>query len=167
MFNFNQAVLGAASPTLLITFLASFLIWFMFAGLIILWAFDGKVKRTQAVHAFGAALLVWVIAQMLKSLLPTVRPFMINGNFPLTLTLPGDGAFPSTHTAIAFSLATTLWLHNKKLGYFYLILAFLVGIGRVFANVHYVLDVLIGSFLGVMVAVIVDKLHLFKMIKIK
>jgi len=167
MLNFNQAVLGAASPTLLITFLASFLIWFMLAGLVILWIINGKINRTQAVHAFGAALLVWVITQMLKSLLPTTRPFIINGDFPLTLTLPGDNAFPSSHTAVAFSLATTLWIHSKKLGYFYLVLAFLVAIGRVLANVHYVLDVLIGGSLGVMVAVIVDRLRLFKMIKIK
>jgi undecaprenyl-diphosphatase len=163
----QQAVLGATSASLIITFLASFLIWFMFIGLIILWVVDGRVKKEQAFRAFAAALLAWAIAQMLKSLLPSVRPFIVNMELPLTYTLHFDNAFPSSHTAIAFSLAITLWLHNKKLGIVYIALAFLVAIGRLFANVHYILDVVIGSMIGVMVAVVVDKLSLFRLLKIK
>ncbi len=163
----QQAVLGTTNTTFIITFLASFLIWFMFVGLIILWFVDGRVKKEQAFRAFAAALLAWAIAQMLKSLLPSVRPFIVNMELPLTYTLHFDSAFPSSHTAIAFSLAITLWLHNKKLGVVYIALAFLVAIGRVFANVHYILDVVIGSMIGVMVAVVVDRLHLFKLLRIK
>ncbi|MBU0572471.1 phosphatase PAP2 family protein [Patescibacteria group bacterium] len=163
----QQAVLGATSTTFIITFLASFLIWFMFAGLIILWFVDGRVKKEQALRAFAAALLAWVIAQMLKSLLPSVRPFLINGELPLTLTFHFDNAFPSSHTAIAFGLAITLWLHNKKLGIVYIALAFLVAVGRVFANVHYILDVVIGSMIGTMVAVVVSKLRFFRLLKTK
>ena len=143
----------------LITFLASFLIWIMFGGLLILWIFDGKVKREQALHAFAAVILAWVIAQMLKNLLPTTRPFLLNGGSPLTLTIHTDNSFPSGHSAVAFSLAITIWLHNKKLGFFYLAAAFLVGIGRVFANVHYLLDIVVGGLLGSLVAVIVNKFH--------
>ena len=163
----QQAVLGATSASLIITFLASFLIWFMFIGLIILWVVDGRVKKEQALRAFAAALLAWAITQMLKSLLPSVRPFIVNMELPLTYTLHFDNAFPSSHTAIAFSLAITLWLHNKKLGIVYLALAFFVAIGRVFANVHYILDVVVGSMIGAMVAVVVDKLSLFRLLKIK
>lgn len=143
----------------LITFLASFLIWLMFGGLLILWIFDGRVKREQALHAFAAVLLAWVIAQILKSLLPTTRPFLLNGEFPLTFTVHTDNSFPSGHSAMAFSLAVTMWLHNRKLGFFYLVAAFLVGIGRVFANVHYLLDIVAGGLLGGLVAVVVDKFH--------
>lgn len=143
----------------LITFLASFLIWIMFGGLLILWIFDGKVKREQALHAFAAVILAWVIAQMLKNLLPTTRPFLLNGGSPLTFTVHTDNSFPSGHSAIAFSLAITMWLHNRKLGFFYLVAAFLVGIGRVFANVHYLLDIVVGGLLGSLVAVIVNKFH--------
>ncbi len=102
---------------------------------------------------------------MLKSLLPSVRPFLVNGQLPLTFTLHFDNAFPSSHSAIAFSLALTLWLHNKKLGVIYLLLAILVAIGRVTANVHYVLDVIVGSMIGTMVAVVVEKLRLFRLLK--
>ena len=144
----------------LITFLASFLIWIMFGGLLIFWIFDGKVKREQALRAFVAVLIAWIIAQMLKNLLPTTRPFLLNGEFPLTITMHTDNSFPSGHSAVAFSLAITVWLHNKKLGFFYLAAAFLVGIGRVFANVHYLLDIVVGGLLGSLVAVIINKFHL-------
>ena len=163
----QQAVLGATSSTLIVTFLASFLIWFMFVGLIVLWFVDGRVKKEQVFRAFATALLAWVIAQMLKSLLPSVRPFLVIGDLPLTFTLHFDNAFPSSHTAVAFGLAITLWLHNKKLGIIYLVLAILVAIGRVTANVHYVLDVIIGSMIGTMVAVVVDKLRLFRLLNNK
>ncbi len=167
-FNVNQqAVLGATSATFIITFLASFLIWFMFAGLIVLWFVDGRVKKEQVFRACAAALLAWVIGQMLTSLLPSVRPFIVNTELPLTYTLHFDNAFPSSHTAVAFGLAVTLWLHDKKLGIVYLALAVLVAIGRVFANVHYILDVIIGGMIGAMVAVIVNKLHLFRLFKKK
>lgn len=141
----------------LITFLASFLIWLMFGGLLVLWIFDGKIKRKQALRAFAAALLAWIFAQMLKNLLPTTRPFLLNGEFPLTFTVHTDNSFPSGHSAVAFSLAVTAWLHNKKLGFFYLAAAFLVGIGRVFANVHYLLDIVVGGLLGSLVAIVVNK----------
>ena len=69
--------------------------------------------------------------------------------------------------AVAFSLATTLWLYDKKLGVAYFILAILVALGRVTANVHYILDVIIGSMIGTMVAIVVNKLRLFRLLKIK
>lgn len=144
----------------LITFLASFLIWLMFGGLLALWIFDGRIKREQALHAFVAVLIAWVIAQMLKSLLPISRPFVLNREPALTLLAHDNSSFPSSHSAVAFSLAVTIWLHNRKLGLFYLIAAFLVGIGRVFANVHYLLDIVVGGLLGGLVAVVVNKFHL-------
>lgn len=142
-----------------ITFLASILIWLMFGGLLVLWIFDGRIKREQALHAFAAALLAWVVTQVLKSLLPMTRPFVLNGEPALTLTAHADASFPSSHSAMAFSLAVTMWLHNRKLGFFYLVAAFLVGIGRVFAHVHYLLDIVTGGLLGGLVAVIVSRFH--------
>src|SRR3972149_4469485 len=100
----------------LITFLASILIWIIFAGLLVLWLVDGKIKKEQAIHAFLAAAFAWTIAELIKTLIPSIRPFKLNGFTPLTLTVPSDGAFPSSHTAAAFAAAITVFLHNKKLG---------------------------------------------------
>jgi undecaprenyl-diphosphatase len=148
-----------------VTFLASFLIWFMFFGLLILWKSDGKIRREQVLHALFAALIAWGFSSMIKSFFPTLRPFEVEGVTPLTLTTPTDSAFPSSHTAVGFALATSIWLHDKKWGSIYIICALLVGLGRVLSDVHYVADILGGAVVGIVVSFVTERMHLFKMAK--
>lgn len=160
----NPAVLSGET-SYLVTFLASFLIWFMFGGILALWLIDGRIKKEEALHALISSLTAWIFTQMFKSLIPTQRPFVLEGVLPMTLTVPSDGSFPSGHTAAAFGLATSIWLHDKKLGIVFLTSSFLVGFGRVAGNVHYPIDVFAGAFIGVVTAYIFEKLHLFKLVK--
>ena len=119
----NGAVLGN-SDVWPVTFLASILIWLMFAGLLVLWIIDGRIKKEQALHAFFSAILAWTVANMIKSLFPTLRPFEINAGPVWTIsTYHSSGAFPSAHAATAFALAFTIWLHDKKLGIIFLLSA--------------------------------------------
>jgi undecaprenyl-diphosphatase len=159
----NPEVLGVQN-NLFITFLASFLIWFMFAGLWLIWWIDGKFKQEQALHALISSIFAWIITQMIKSLIPTVRPFKINGFPPLTLTVPNDGAFPSGHSAAAFALAVTIYLHDKRLGALFILAALGVGAGRILGNVHFPLDILGGIVVGTLVAVAIDRLHVYKLL---
>lgn len=149
---------------LIIEFLASFLIWILFFGLVVLWFIDGKIKKEQVIHALFAALIATLISETIKALFPTLRPFRVDGLPVLTVTVPGGSSFPSGHTAESFALAVTIWLHDKKVGWLYLALALLVGIARVWANVHYPLDILGGVVIGSLVAVGVEKIHLFKLL---
>lgn len=144
---------------LLITFFASFLIFILFAGLFVLWVVDGKIKKEQVIHAFFACFIAWLTAETIKIFFPTLRSFLLNGQNPLTLTIPNDGAFPSSHTALAFALGVTIFMHDKKYGFLYLLGAILIGVARVAANVHYPLDILAGAFLGTLIAVVVEKVH--------
>jgi undecaprenyl-diphosphatase len=151
-------------PNLFVTFLASFLIWFMFLGLVILWFIDGRIKKEQAFHALISTLIAWGITSMIKSLIPVERPFESLGLLPLTVTMPHDGSFPSEHTAAAWAMATTIWLHNKKTGSFFIIGALGVGIGRVMSMVHYPQDIVVGVMIGFLVSYLFVKLHLFKVL---
>jgi undecaprenyl-diphosphatase len=148
----------------LVTFLASFLIWFMFAGLVYLWVVDGKIKKEQAFHALITTLIAWGIANMIKNLFPTERPFEVLGLVPLTATLPQDGSFPSEHTTAAWALAATVWQHDKKSGLVFAIMALGVGLGRILSHVHYSHDVFGGAFIGISTAFLFEKLHLFKIL---
>ncbi len=145
-----------------ITFLASFLLWFMYLGLLILWLVNGKIKKEQAIHAFLASVITWVIAEMLKSFIPSVRPFQVSGYSPLTLTVPHDNSFPSSHAAVAFALAMSIWLHDKKLGWLFVIAAIGVSLGRILASVHFIFDVVFGSWLGILIAYATSKIHFFR-----
>ena len=161
----NPAVLSTDN-SIFITFLASFLIWFMLGGLIFLWIIDGRVKREQALHAFLSGTLAWTVSMMIKSLFPSIRPFSINGTIPLTITIPSvDSSFPSTHTAVAFAVATSIYVHNKKLGLRFLILAALIAMGRVLSSAHFLQDVVFGILIGLSTSYLIKKLHTFKLIE--
>ena len=163
MIKINQAIFcDPASP--LITFLASFLIWFMFAGVFTLWIIDGRIKKEQALHALFSTFLVFIICEMIKSLFPSLRPFQINGYAPLTLSIPGSSSFPSVHAAVSSALATSIWLHNRKIGWGFTVMAILVSLGRVMSNVHGPLDITVGILLGIGTSLLIEKLHLKKLV---
>lgn len=143
----------------IVVFIAEFFIYFLFAGLLILWSIDGKIKKEQVIHAIFASFIAWLIARFIKILIPTVRPFIVDGNAAIVLFRPNDGSFPSEHTVIAFALAVTVFLHDRKVGWLFLLTALLIGIARVFANVHYPIDILGGAFLGTLVALVIEKTH--------
>lgn len=150
---------------LLIVILASFLIWIMFLGVVALWVIDGRVKKETALHSLLSASISWTLANMIKSVYPTLRPFHLNGGEILTFTESYKGAaFPSSHSAIAFALAVTIWLHNRRLGTIFLLAAIGVAAGRVLANVHFTVDVIVGGLIGVLVGIIIDKLHVYKLV---
>jgi undecaprenyl-diphosphatase len=160
----NSAVL-VSDNSVIVTFLASFLIWFMLGSLAFLWIIDGRIKREQALHAFLSGLSSWVISMMIKSLFPSIRPFGVLDITPLTVTIPSvNSSFPSVHAAVAFAIATSIWLHNKKLGVRFIVLAFLVALGRVLSEVHFIHDVVAGALIGILTGFVVKKLHTYKLI---
>ena len=155
----------SSQNSIFVVFLASFLIWFMFAGLLTLWVIDGRIKKEQVLHALLAAVLAWVAAMMLKSLLPQSRPFSLNGFPPLTFITPSvNSSFPSAHSAVAFGVAVSVWLHNRKVGIWFIVAAAFVGLGRIASNVHFYADVVGGAMIGVFIAYIIKRLHLHKML---
>jgi undecaprenyl-diphosphatase len=153
--------------SIIVGFCATFLIWFLYIGLAVLWFIDGKIKKEQVIHALLASLVAWTVTFLLKQIFPTVRPFMANGGPAEVLFKPTDGAFPSAHTALAFALGVTVFMHDRKAGWGFLVGALLVGTARVFANVHYPVDILGGALIGTLVAVIVEKAHVFKLLRKK
>lgn len=87
---------------------------------------------------------------------------IINGPFSRFLgenRLIVDSSFFSNHAAIAFVISTVIYLtYGKKSGMILLIIASLVAMGRVLANVHYMIDVAGGAALGIAVGLTVSNL---------
>lgn len=137
----------------------------MLAGLVVLWVIDGKIKKEEALHAFIATLVAWLITEMLKSFIPSQRPFVTQELVPLTITIPGIASFPSGHSAAAFATATTVWLHEKRSGYYFLVLAVLVALGRILSNVHTVTDVLGGASIGVLTSYFLERMHVERLLR--
>jgi len=99
-------------------------------------------------------------SQMLKHIIKRERPYSALVDVNVShLSSAGDpySSFPSGHTTVAFTLATTLTLRYPKL-YVAVPLylwASLVGYGRLYLGVHYPTDVLVGAILGSAIAVVI------------
>lgn len=94
-----------------------------------------------------AALLVTV----LKELFDRARPPLADATLDPVGIVPASASFPSGHAATAFAAAVAVGLVHPRLRGPLLGLAALVALSRVYLGVHYVLDVLAGTMLGVAV----------------
>ena len=72
---------------------------------------------------------------------------------------PGEFSFPSGHTSSSFAAGVVLYLMlPKKYGIPAMILAFLLGISRLYVGVHYPTDVIGGMVMGAILAVATVKI---------
>jgi membrane-associated phospholipid phosphatase len=98
-----------------------------------------------------------IIAQSIKRMVDSPRPklYFVNGGYDQFiegLKLYSQNSFPSGHTATAFAMFTViaLFVSNKNYQWLFLILAVGVGYSRVYLGQHFLLDILAGSFIGVL-----------------
>lgn len=150
---------------LIITFIASFLLWFMVGGLLYLWFYKRKMKSGQLVITFFCMFLAWYISEVLKKIFNVERPFLVSGQIPLTLTLPTDPSFPSAHASSAFALAISVRKTDRRLYLLYLIFAVFVALGRVLSHVHYIIDVIAGALIGITTVFLLEKLGLERLFR--
>jgi undecaprenyl-diphosphatase len=68
------------------------------------------------------------------------------------VTPPLDGSFPSGHAATSFAAATVLSFARPRWAPAFYLLALAIGSSRVYAGVHYPLDIVGGAVLGIAVA---------------
>ena len=102
-----------------------------------------------------------LIVQVLKHLIHSPRPKLYFGPAAIHcikgITGTGSASFPSGHTATIFALTTLLCIYfqDRKSGIFFILIAALTGFSRIYLSQHFPIDVLAGSFTGVLVSVVV------------
>lgn len=101
------------------------------------------------------ALLSGIVA---RGLFTTVIRFFYHHPRPFTVLtvrqlIPESGfSFPSGHAAFFFALSTAVYFYNRKLGAIFFVVSALMGLARVYAGVHWPIDIAGGVVLGVLTA---------------
>ena len=118
------------------------------------------VKYWQALLGLIVFILSGLTAQLLKRFVfnDQMRPFAELSDKHELYSVPGVEqvltlSFPSGHTVTAFALtffvASTVL--SSKTGWWFCILAILVGFSRIYLGQHYMIDVYVGSMIGVFI----------------
>jgi len=121
--------------------------------IVVIFVFGGEEGRKTAFILGVLFLLLTAVGYSLKFLEFRFRPFQTLNGVRLLIAPEYDSSFPSGHALIVMGGATVVWLRMKRrwavsIG----IESFLVAYSRVYVGVHYPLDVLFGSILGMAVA---------------
>ena len=134
----------------------------MYTALTVSW---WKKRREALIHALLSSLLAWIIAGFIKDIVPTPRPFISNGLMPLGRLGLDNGSFPSAHASAAFAFGISAFMHDGPVGILMLIGSILIGLARVFGNVHYPVDIFGGAVLGSVIAYLVFRLHIHQFLR--
>ena len=132
---------------------------FLLVFFIVLYEIFVARDREVAWHIVVSVVATLVFTIVLKELFLIPRPYY-NPGIEARAGMTHFSSFPSTHTAIAFVLATCVTLHQRTLGVLLFTIAALTGIGRVLANVHYPIDIILGMLIGVLTGVIFNQIHI-------
>lgn len=102
-----------------------------------------------------ANLVVWMLNHAFH-FDPWPRPFQVYPSAYLAARIvfyyPRDPSFPSNPAATTFAAAAGLWFYNRRASLSLFLLALLFSFARLYAGVHYPLDILGGLVIGVLAA---------------
>lgn len=123
-------------------------------------------QRTRKAGIYSASALIIMLLfnnMLLKNIFNRTRPYEVIDGLKLLIPKQMDPSFPSGHSAASFASSTAVFRHlSRRVGVPLLILAFLISFSRLYVGVHYPSDVfagaLIGSFIGILVNIIGNKI---------
>ena len=127
----------------------------------VLWFFarpggDRKWKLACA-SGYASAALGYVIAYVIHHLYDRARPYEAHAiRHPWSSST--DASFPSDHTSLSFAIAFAVLAFDTVAGVVFIVVAAIIGVGRLFIGAHYPGDVLAGVGVGLVAALVVVRL---------
>jgi undecaprenyl-diphosphatase len=137
-------------------FFAEWLPYLLVLGFLVLVLYEQGSRRKVYLFVEGALAVILsrgIITTAIHFFYYHARPFVYYGISPLISE--SGSSFPSAHAAWFFALAMTVWYANRKWGWWYFFLATLMGIARIYAGVHWPLDIIVGAVIGIASAMFV------------
>lgn len=141
----HEIVIVIAKYFILLSALGAAIVWFKVSA---------PEKKRFILLAVLGAIFSLALAKIGNKLYTDPRPFVV-GHFTPYFAHSADNGFPSDHTLLASFIAFATWRFSKKAGYALLVVALLIGLSRVVAGVHHLVDIIgsvVFAFIGVWLA---------------
>lgn len=131
-----------------------------------LWLIGGDATTRQRYQiGMFTALIAMALANLAVFLLNAIyfrpRPFLGLDAADITLLMykPTDSSFPSNSAAAAFAIAAAVWCVNRRIGTALFAVAVAYGFARVYAGVHYPVDIAGGALVAFMMTAVALRLR--------
>jgi|GEM_PF-1037348 len=141
-----------------IYFCAQILPWVVALLFIVIIIFSFKQTIKPFIFSLVTLFFVYFSAGFFKYLFDSQRPFQILDSINPLFVHTGFGSIPSGHAMFFASLVTLVFFFRLKFSHFFLFGAFLIGISRIVAGVHFFGDIIIGFVFGFILTYIAIKL---------
>lgn len=138
----------------LIYFCARYLPWTLLLCVFVFFIFRKSPKENRKIYSrvkakdmlfVGSVIgFSWLMSSVLKSILYTPRPFLSFSDINVLLKYGSIDSFPSGHATLFGALAFSMFCIHRKIGAFFMIGAFLIGLARISAGLHFPADILSG-----------------------
>lgn len=121
-----------------------------------------RERRMVLLALLSGGFAYFVVKTLIVLIYPHPRPYMFfSGIDPLITQSLAEGyqSFPSAHTMFFFAISTMVFIYNKRLGVFFLVVSSLMGIARIFVGVHWPFDIVVGILLGVITSIVIHLVY--------
>jgi undecaprenyl-diphosphatase len=115
----------------------------------------GRDRRWKLASACGflSAAIGYVFAFVIHHIYDRPRPYEAHA-IAHPWSSSTDASFPSDHTTVSFAIAFAVLAFDTVAGVVFLVVAAIIGVGRLFIGAHYPGDVLMGVAVGAVAAVV-------------
>lgn len=129
-------------------FIAEYMVFFLAFTVLVFWFKRDKKNRMMIICAGCAFVLAELIGRLAGQFHSNYQPFAELANVNQLINKAVDNSFPSDHTILFFAFCFSFFLFNKKSKYFWMALACLVGLSRIWVGVHYPADIVVGAMIA-------------------
>ncbi|AYV70840.1 undecaprenyl-diphosphatase [Bacillus sp. PK3-056] len=135
--------------------IAEYMVYFLAIATLLLWFSSKKKNRMMVLCAMVSFLFAEIGGKIAGLLHSNYQPFEELLNVNKLIEKAVDNSFPSDHTILFFSICLSFYLFKRGIWLFWVILALIVGISRIWVGVHYPMDVFVGAFIATMSSILV------------
>jgi undecaprenyl-diphosphatase len=114
---------------------------------------SGRKWKLACACGFLSAAIGYVTAFVVHHLYDRPRPYEAH-SIAHPWSSSTDASFPSDHTTVSFAIAFAVLAFDSVAGAIFIVVALIIGVGRLFIGAHYPGDVAMGVLIGAAAAVV-------------